>query len=118
MPSLFHKGLRAVKASPARKVKRQHIRLHLGRLNGLLAAMIVVAGVTYLAQANSLVTKGYHIRELEQDIKALEQSTRQLELQAVELRSIEAVQARVSQLNMEAVTETEFLAPTPVAGLR
>lgn len=77
-----------------------------------------MVGAAYLVQVNSLATKGYYIRELQQQIQERQKLTRALELQAMGLRSLDTVQSRVDELGMVAIGSSEFLNPTPVAVAR
>lgn len=55
---------------------------------GLLVITLSV-GFLYVLQMNLTATKGYAIRELEQQITSLEKENRNLELEAMELQSVE-----------------------------
>lgn len=84
-------------------------------LNALLTIIIIVVGLTYLIQINSLATKGYEIKELENEIYTLELETSDLQSLTLELQSMNNIQTKVTQLNMVAVGQAEYLSPKPVA---
>ena len=60
-----------------------------------LLVLTVSTGLFYVLQMNVSATKGYDIRELEQKITALQKDNRQLELEAMELQSVERLMAQL-----------------------
>ena len=87
-------------------------------LNIVVVALIVVIGVSYLVQINSLATKGYQIEELENRITELQQEQADLELEALSLQSMGVVKEKVDNLGMVLAGESDYLQPTPVAVAR
>ena len=84
----------------------------------LIIALIACFGVGYLVQVNSLATKGYQIKELENQITTLQQEKADLELQSLSLQSMSAVKDRLAQSGMVATQSSDYLEPTPVAMAR
>ena len=62
--------------------------------------LLVVFGALYIFQANSLSTKGYEIKKLEQRQAELMESSKRFELEAAELKSIEHIESEVKTLNL------------------
>lgn len=93
-------------------------KVNLQVFNITLGVMIVVMGVSYLVQINGLATKGYQIKELEQQIAELKEYNSDLELEALSLQSMESVKDKVASLGLVEVGEMQYLNPTPVAVAR
>ncbi|MFA6254691.1 MAG: hypothetical protein WC675_01505 [Patescibacteria group bacterium] len=91
------------------------MKIDVQKINICLAVLIAVCGVSYLVQINSLATRGYQIKELENKITDLNQEKADLELQTLSLQSMGTVQEKVSQLGLVAAGEPAYLMPTPVA---
>lgn len=117
MSKFFYLSKRSTKAvSKKRTSKRLPAgKLELKTINVVIGALILIFGVTYLTQINSLATKGYQIRELENQVADLQQENEDLELEALQLQSMGSVKDKVSGLNMVAVGNTDFLVVSPVA---
>ena len=83
-----------------------------------LGCLVGVFALSYLVQINGLATKGYQIKELEQQVTDLQLTNSDLELQAVNLQSMGRIRDEVAGLNMVAIGETDYLNLTPVAVAR
>ncbi len=92
--------------------------INLKVVNVMLGCLIVMVGLFYLIEINSLAAKGYQIKELEQTVAKLRQTNSDLEFEALNLQSMGRIKDRVADLGMVAVGETEYLTPTPVAVAR
>lgn len=75
----------------------------------LMLALILVCGILYLSQINSLATKGYKINELENNVKRLESVNKKLQVQVTEMRSMANLETRLTQLNMVPVGHVEYI---------
>lgn len=84
------------------KIKKQIILLFIG---------ILFISLFYLGQINSLATKGYGIKNLENKISDLKDENKKLELQITELRSTERVAKEIKTLKLEEVARIEYLQP-------
>ncbi|MCX6746152.1 MAG: hypothetical protein NTX00_04015 [Candidatus Parcubacteria bacterium] len=82
------------------KTKKQIIFIFIG---------ILFISIFYLEQINSLATKGYKIRNLENKVSDLKDENKKLELQITELRSTERVAKEIKTLKMEEVARIEYL---------
>jgi len=102
--------------NPIRKIKskRKRMKIDIRVLNIIVLGLVVFIGISYLIQINTLATKGYQIRELETKVTQLEKESKTMELQVLELQSMDNVKNKVSQLNMVDVGKVEYLMPTPV----
>jgi hypothetical protein len=65
-----------------------------------LVACLFVAGSVYLYQVNSIVTKGYEIREYETKIQELKKESQQLKIKEVELKSMYNIEKSMDGLNL------------------
>lgn len=63
-------------------------------------AMIFSLGAVYLFQVNSLSTKGYEIKRLEQRLVQLKETSTRLELEARSLKAVETIQTEAKILNL------------------
>lgn len=95
--------------------QRRRVKINLKALNLTIFSLVAIIGLAYLIQVNGLATKGYRIGELEVKIDQLQQESKDLELQVLELQSIESVKNKVSQLNMVSGGKVEYLISSPVA---
>lgn len=68
--------------------------------NLALLALIVAFGFVYLFQINTLGTRGYEIRQLEQKIKVLQAENKDLQITSSSLSSITQIQKDAESLQM------------------
>jgi len=68
-------------------------------------------GFAYFWQVNSLSTRGFKIRELENNIESLREVNQKLEMNAANAQSINQLQEKIKELNMVAPAEVEYLRP-------
>lgn len=61
---------------------------------------IVASGAIYLYQVNDIATKGYEIKELEGQIQDLNKESKKMEIQEVELRSMQNIEKASQDLNL------------------
>lgn len=71
--------------------------------------LTVFMGLFYVLQMNIAATRGYDIRELEQRITALQKDGRQLELEAMELQSVDRLMAQVSETRLVEARPDSFM---------
>lgn len=69
-------------------------------MNLALLALIVAFGFMYLFQINSLGTRGYEIKQLEQKISVLQDANKELQVQSSSLSSITQIQKDAENLQM------------------
>ncbi|MFH1866526.1 MAG: hypothetical protein ABIJ81_00345 [Patescibacteria group bacterium] len=69
--------------------------------------------VFYVIQTNSLATKGYEIRALEQQVKHLEKTYEEFEIKASELQSLKKVEESKDFDKFVSIERVEYLAGTP-----
>ncbi|MCX6740529.1 MAG: hypothetical protein NTZ49_04860 [Candidatus Parcubacteria bacterium] len=75
----------------------------------VLGILVFVCGIFYLWQINSLATKGYQIKELEEKVSDLKDNNKKLQVQITELRSVSRINEEVKRLNMQEVARIEYL---------
>jgi cell division protein FtsL len=115
MSKFFSLGKRS-KSKTRRKKKMISLnKINIKLTNVTLGVLIAVVGFSYLIQINGLATKGYQIRELEDQIIELQESNDDLELEALGLQSMGNVKDKIEGLNMVAIAETDYLVISPVA---
>lgn len=95
----------AATMQPVRKKRK----LSLPQINFVIFVIIAALGAAYLVSINSLSTKGYEIRLLEQRIKQLEATHKNLEVQSSNLQSITRIQQEAAKLNFVPVRQTVFM---------
>lgn len=71
---------------------------------------VALLGFFYLQQVLGTASQGTDIQNLESRVLELNKQQRVLELQGAELRSIQAVEERVKQLNLITVDRVAYLA--------
>lgn len=74
-----------------------------------LLVLIFAAGLVYLFQINSMTTKGYNIKDLEDRAADLREQNKKLQLQITDLRSTERINQELQRLNMVEVARVEYL---------
>lgn len=82
--------------------------------NLVLGSLVFLLGIGYLLQINSLATRGYAIKDLEERVEELKQEKSDLELESLGLQSMSAVQDKVNDLGMVVVKNSDYLQPMPV----
>lgn len=65
-----------------------------------LMSLLFVLGVSYLLQVNSISTKGYEIKKLEQRLLELKEINDRLEIETRSLQAIETIEAQTRTLNL------------------
>ena len=79
------------------------------RLNLAIIASTMILGLVYLFVINGLGTKGYQIRKLEEQVRAIENDQKNLQLQASDLQSINRIEAAAKQLNFVPNSNVTYL---------
>ncbi len=77
----------------------------------ILSFFLVVVSVLFLAKISSVSTKGFEISDLEEKKIALEQDTRQLEVEIAKYRSMDSIQSRLAQIGMVEAENMHFILP-------
>ncbi len=80
-----------------------------------LIVMMILFGVLYVFQTNSVSTKGFEISDLERQIVELERENRKINVEIAEYRSMESIQNRITELNLVTVDSPEYLTPVGTA---
>src|SRR3989344_5906394 len=101
--SKFFQLAKRLEAQPKKVRRTATIKPSVTLLNLAVLSLLLVTGVGYLIQVNGAVTQGYTIRQLETKITELQAQGSELKLSALELESMQNVQAKVDQLGMVAV---------------
>lgn len=114
MSKFFHLSKKSNAPAKTQRLKMRGA-ISIRMLNLTVISLLLVVGVSYLVQVNSLVTKGYAIKDLENRVDELKKQSNELELQVLDLQSMETVKNKVTQLDMVAIGEVDYLSVTPVA---
>jgi len=103
-------------------VFRQKPELHgrvgigLASLMFLAIAGILAAGFFYLYQVNSIATKGYELKDLENKIQEAQKDINKLKIREVELKSMYNIEKATEDLNLITSLNITYLdAKSPVA---
>lgn len=101
MSAFSGKSFRLVKTAKksAKKISRSQSS---GLKTGIffLAASLLIAGSVYLYQVNSVITRGYEVREKEAGIQKLKKESQQLKIREVELKSMYNIEKSMGDLDL------------------
>lgn len=75
----------------------------------LLGLAVFILGIVYLYQINSIVTKGYDIRDAESQIKDLKQENDKLKIKEVELKSMYNIEKSMEDLDLVSSQTVSYL---------
>ena len=78
-------------------------------LNMFLLILTFLLGIIYLFTVNSLSTKGYDIKKLQQSIAELEIEQKNLQVQTYELQSINRIQTEATKLNFVPAVNVTYI---------
>ncbi|HYC79859.1 MAG TPA: hypothetical protein VEC17_02440 [Candidatus Binatia bacterium] len=78
-------------------------------VNIAILSLIVAFGFLYLFQINSLGTRGYEIRQLEQKIATYQDENKQLQIQSSSLSSITKIQQQAEALRMVPANNVTYI---------
>jgi len=78
----------------------------------ILVVLFIGSIAMYLFEVNSIAVKGFRVRDLEKQIAELRYENEKLQLQAVELKSMTDLSAKVIELEMVPVEEITYLDTT------
>jgi cell division protein FtsL len=78
-------------------------------LSFILAVLVCASGIFYIFEVNNLATKGYEIRELENQLKDVQKANETLRIQAAELKSMYKIEEKTKELNMVAPKDVSYL---------
>lgn len=80
---------------------------------GVVALVVVgLLGFFYLQQVMNTASEGTDMHELETQIVELREQQKELELEGAQLRSLQAVEGRIDQLNLVETDKVSYLVPT------
>lgn len=65
-----------------------------------LALVLLVFGIVYLVQVNTISTKGYDIKKLQQKLSDLKETNKRLELEVSSTKAIQNLETTVKSLNL------------------
>ncbi len=85
------------------KCKKIRMKKKQGRsafLNLSILCVACVLGIVYLIQTNFIATEGYKIDDLKNQISAIEEKNRQLEVNALEFQSMSNIDDKIAELHM------------------
>jgi cell division protein FtsL len=89
--------------------RRKINSLSVQQLNLAILAAIGILAVTYLFVVTSLGTRGYEIRNLEQQVRTLQETQKHLQLQSSDLQSITRIQTDAAKFNFVPSTSVTYL---------
>lgn len=94
---------------------REHGSITSTTVTAMLGIIVIVSvailSFIYLGQVQDTAAQGSDIHNLEERLLELREQMRALELESAELRSIQAIEQRVPELNLVPADEVSYLAP-------
>ena len=91
------------------KTKTKNVSLNIKTFNKILALIIVVLGIYYVAGINDLSIKGFQLTDLKKKKNKLTELNNKLELAAMNLSSYANISSRANSLKMVAVGEISYV---------
>jgi cell division protein FtsL len=105
-----------VKVNRAKRTKEFDLKVFLASFKGNkkvvsvgVVCLVFMAFLTYLVQINTMATKGFEIRELEDQIAVLQDDNKRLELQVIELQSMSTLKEKMRGMNLVEADEVAYL---------
>jgi cell division protein FtsL len=89
--------------------KRNKTSVSTYRLNLAILTSSLILGLVYLFVVNSLGTKGYEIKKLDEQVRQLQSDQKTLQLQSSDLQSINRIQTEAQKLNFVPTTNVTYL---------
>ncbi len=89
-------------------ISKNKARIH-SLANKMLACMIVVACIAYIATINDLSIKGFILQDLKTKVTQLEIDNEQYELRAMNLESYDLIDERAQKLGMVKVDDIKYV---------
>lgn len=91
--------------------KSLNARPKMGRvtLSFILVTLVCAAGVFYIFEVNNLATKGYEIRNLENQLNKSQKENETLRIQEAELKSMYKIEEKTKDLNMVVPKDVSYL---------
>lgn len=83
----------------------------LEKRKAILFILLIIFGLAYFWQINSLSTQGFQINELENNIQLLKEENQKLELEAARQQSMLNIDEQIQELGLVAVNQVEYLRP-------
>jgi len=102
----------SIMAKSARKKQYQpkgSVRIGLSQSVFALFLVSAISGAFYLYQVNDLATKGYEIKEIENQISELQKENKRMEIREVELKSMYNVEKATENLDLVSATNVSYL---------
>jgi len=89
-------------------------RVTISRWLGLAAlGSVLVWGVIYLVIINAVATKGFEIKNLEQQLASVKEENKKLEVRSTELQSLDSIEQGLDKSKFVSVQKIEYLATLP-----
>jgi hypothetical protein len=74
-----------------------------------LTAGLAISGILYLYQVNTIATKGFEVKEIEQQIKEAEKESNRLKIREVELKSMYNIEKATENMNLIKATSVSYV---------
>ncbi|KKR07254.1 MAG: hypothetical protein UT32_C0014G0013 [Parcubacteria group bacterium GW2011_GWC2_39_14] len=74
----------------------------------VLISCVVGSLMLYLTQVNAIASKGFALRDLQNQIQTLQTENEKLAVNVVELKSMNELNARVAELKMVPITQVAY----------
>ncbi len=74
-----------------------------------LLTIVVLFGILYIVETNSVSTKGYEISDLERRLETLQQEHQRLTVEIAGYRSMKSIEERVKGMNLVSATDVQYV---------
>lgn len=90
--------------------KNKKFFLTFKNFNRFLFSLIIISGIYYVVSINNLAVKGFSLQELRQDVRLLNATNKEIDLEIMSLGSYNELSQRATEdLKMVAVGEIEYV---------
>ena len=97
------------KQSLIQKKMLEHTWLFRTATRAGLGVLVVVFGLLYLVEINSISTKGYDINDLEKNVRLLERENEKLEVEIASFSSMNSIQTRLQGMNFVPADDIKYV---------
>lgn len=107
---IFYYNAKDKPAKKMRKEKKHHVYKK-KTFNIFLSLVVLSALFIYLVQSNSLLTRGYELKQVEKKSQEVKRFRKELETKSLELQSMTIMTPKIEKLNMVEVGVAKFITP-------
>ncbi|MCX6763839.1 MAG: hypothetical protein NTZ97_03875 [Candidatus Moranbacteria bacterium] len=93
-------------------------KIEIGLATGtfFLISLILLLGIFYLYEVNSIATQGFEVKDIEGKIQELDKESQKLKIREVELKSMNSIERALEEFNLVSSQEVSYVeVPGPMA---